>query len=107
MPALVHQKFKLRWEPCGVKRSNVCWSAAAIAAWARRGAATSCRPACRGVFPPALPSSPCFPRSPDGSRLKITLKAQQLEGEWPGVGGPDGALPAVAKQTTTWLRVRA
>ncbi len=43
--------------------------------------------------------------SPDGSRLKISLKAQQLESEWAGTGGTGGS--AVAKQTTTWRCVHA
>ncbi|KAI7844734.1 hypothetical protein COHA_001619 [Chlorella ohadii] len=46
-----------------------------------------------------------FKMSPDGSRLKISLKAQQLESEWAGTGGTGGS--AVAKQTTTWRRVHA
>ncbi|PRW50911.1 basal body [Chlorella sorokiniana] len=46
-----------------------------------------------------------FKLSPDGSRLKISLKAQQLKNEWPVSGGAGGT--AVAKQTTTWRRVHA
>ena len=62
------------------------------------------RPTCSHstfTHPPTHPQL----RSPDGSRLKISLKAQQLESEWPGADGTGGT--AVAKQTTTWRRVHA
>ena len=95
VPALIHQKFKMRCDVCSSRNTSCIavshpslQAAAAISSLDRLSTGFS--------------SHPC---SPDGSRLKISLKAQQLESEWAGTGGTGGS--AVAKQTTTWRRVHA
>ena len=76
------------------------------------GALNSLPTPAQPVSPAHLPSHPladclpmpCWPCSSSGGRLKVSLKAQLLEGEWPNTATGGSRAAAAAKHSTYWHR---